>query len=214
MRHLNTRLLTGASVAAMALCLFGQLSAASAMNTETQIKKVKPASGPEFAPITITIKGSDFNTAPGATTVSVGGEPATSVSCRSSHVCTAVTPALGTGSYPVTVTSNSMTSTNPVMFTTTTYSPPVVTVGLSRADELEFSRSALVDKYAAIFDFGNVYLNIQNTLDRYVFITGPTGLVDLPPFETEGYNIPVSSSPYLFSLEEGGTLSVSAETPK
>ncbi len=214
MRLLNTRLLTGASVAVTALCLFGQLSTASAKSTITEIKKISPKSAPELAPVTLTIKGSNFNTEPGGTTVSIGGEPATSVTCSSSKRCTAVTPELSTGSYAVTVTSNGMTSANVVMFTTTPYSPPVVTVGLSRGDALKFSKDRLVDSYAAIFDFGNVYLDIQNTLDRYLFIEGPTGLVDLPPFDTEGYNIPASPTPYLFSLEEGPTLSVLAETPK
>lgn len=193
-------------------------SVASAATPVTQIKRISPASGPELSSIPVTIHGSNFNTSPGQTTISFGGSAASSVSCASSKVCTAMSPELPQGSVEVSVTSNGMTSATPVTFTNETYSPPVVQI-ISRRGAPAFSKAKLRDRYAGIFDPGNIYLQIENTSGATTSITGPTGTIELNSGETAGYNMPVDeSSPYTFKVGSGSgmkqTLTVKTKTPK
>jgi uncharacterized protein (TIGR03437 family) len=211
---IRTTAVMGAACLAFAIC--GPLASASAKPI-TQIKRIMPASGPELSSIPVTIHGSNFSTAPGGTTVSFGGEPALSVTCASTQKCTAMTPELIAGPVEVKATSNGETSTAAIIFTYETYAPPVVKI-TNDASHPVFSQHKLIDRYAGIFDPGNVYLDIENTFPGPVTITGPTGYVDLKEGETAGYNIPVQSVPYTFAVESGTfhrqTLIVKARTPR
>jgi hypothetical protein len=218
MRLSRIPLLVAASVTVAGFAVWGPIGLASAATPVTQIKKIAPASGPELSSIPVKVRGSNFNTASGETMVFFGGEPALSVSCESSKVCTAMTPELIAGPVEVTVTSNGMTSTTPAIFTYETYSPPLVKIVPTKFAPV-FSRIKLVDRYAGIFDPGNVYLQIENTLFDAATVDGPTGLVKLLSGETEGYNLPVDeSTPYVFTIgyafANRETLTVSTETPR
>ncbi len=218
MRSIRTMWLIAASVASAGLAIWGPIGSASASTQVTQIKKISPVSGPEFSSIPVKIKGSNFNTTPGETTVSFDGEPALSVSCESSKRCTAMTPELPAGPVEVTVTSNGMTSSTPATFTYETYSPPLVKIISTKLAPV-FSKTKLRDRYAGIFDPGNIYLQIENTLVAPVTLNGPTGLIKLAHGETAGYNLPVDeSAPYVFKIAYAftnkQTLTVSTETPR
>ncbi|WP_457353404.1 beta strand repeat-containing protein [Sphingomonas sp. UYP23] len=69
---------------------------------------VSPAALVAAAPGSITISGTNF--VPGSTSVSVGGTPATAVSCGSATSCTATAPARSAGVYDVVVTTGSVAS--------------------------------------------------------------------------------------------------------
>ncbi len=197
MRNLPMRLLglTALSVSLGALLLAGAASAAS-----VSITKIGPEGAPEFTSIPVKIHGHDFDTAPGATTVSFGGTEATDVSCTSVSLCTMMSPELGVGSVEVTITSGGMTSTNSATFTYETYSPPVVNIE-SADGGVAFSKGKIKDSYPAIFTPGNIYVNIDNTTAETLSFSGPTGNVTLPAGDDEGYNLPVNeSTPYRFQL--------------
>jgi uncharacterized protein (TIGR03437 family) len=200
----------------MALGVCGPLASASAKPI-TQIGRIAPASGPELSSIPVTIHGSNFSTAPGGTTVSFGGEPATSVTCATTKKCTVMTPELVAGPVEVTATSNGMVSTAPITFTYETYAPPLVKIA-DQTSRPVFSQRKLIDRYAGIFDPGNVYLQIENTFPGSVTITGPTGYLDVNEGEIAGYNIPVQSAPYVFAIESGTfkrqTLTLKTRTPR
>ncbi len=218
MRLSRVSLLIASGVASAGFAVWGPTGLASAATPVTQIKKIVPASGPELSSIPVEVKGSNFNTAPGATTVSFGGEPALSVSCESTKVCTAMTPELIAGPVEVTATSNGMTSTTPITFTYETYSPPLVKI-IPKPSAPVFSKTKLLDRYAGIFDPGNVYLQIENTLFDAATVKGPTGLIKILSGETAGYNLPVNeSTPYVFTIAYAfanrQTLTVSTETPR
>ncbi len=73
------------------------------------VSGVSPQAGSSAGGTTITLTGTNFYTASGSTTIDVGGNAATKVSCSSSTSCTAVTPP-GTGLVDVTATTPSGTS--------------------------------------------------------------------------------------------------------
>ncbi len=217
MRLVSSRLLVIAAALPAAIGV-GSIAEAASAAPVTQIKSIYPSSGPEFSSIPVTVHGTNFNTAPGGTTVSFGGEPATSVTCSSPHICTAMTPMLTEGAVPVTVTSYSETSTNTVTFTYQKYAPPVVTITTKNASPV-FSKSKLKDRYPGIFTPGNVYLQILNSSSATVMLTGPTGTISLEPGLTAGYNVPIQeSTPYIFKIGSGAgkkqTLTLSTKTPK
>ena len=218
MRLALTPALVAAAVLPIAVAAGPLAGSAAATTPVTQIKRISPAAGPEYAPVKVTIHGSNFNTTPGETTVSFGATPASSVSCSSTRICTAMSPELGEAVVPVTVTSNGETSTAPITFAYETYAPPVVKI-VSRNELPAFETTKLTDRYAAIFDPGNIYLQLENVSASAVSLTGPTGTVELPANETEGYNIPVDeAAPYLFELEAATAkkqlLTVATKSPR
>jgi IPT/TIG domain len=215
MRPIPVRMTLAAAAACLGLATCGPIATASA-KPATQITSIEPASGPELSSIPVTIHGSNFSTEPGGTTVSFGGEAATSVKCVTNKRCTAMTPELFEGPVEVTATSNSMTSTATIVFTYEMYAPPLVKI-TNDGGEPVFAQHKLLDRYAGIFDPGNVYLNIENTFPGPVTITGPTGYTELGEDEVAGFNIPAQSMPYLFAVDEGAkhqTLSLKARTPR
>ncbi len=206
-------------ITALALSLSVLAVASASAAAAVTVTKVTPETGPEFAATSVTIRGTGFSTTPGATTVSFGAQPATNVACKSSTLCTALSPYGAEGTVPVTVTVGSSTSTSPISFTFTHYSPPTVNI-VSTRNGAGFSRLKLLDRYPAIFTAGNIYLQITNTTATTQAFSGPTGPVSLAPGSTEGYNIPVNeSSPYLFELTgtpnpARSTLTVSTKQPR
>jgi len=211
------------TAAACMLCgaigVFGLTGSASAAPI-TQIKRIKPVSGPEFSSIPVKIRGSNFNTAPGETQVYFGTEPATSVTCTASTVCTAMTPELPEGTVDVSVTSNGMTSTMTVTFEYQTYSPPTDPVIPGGALGFPvFTRASLTDRYAGIFDPGNVYIQIPNETEEVLKMNGPLGLFTLEPGQSQGFNLPVrEATPYVFRVDSGANnrefLTLKTKTPK
>lgn len=218
MRRTNG-LQTAACVLCASIGLFGVVGSASASPT-AQIKKITPTSGPELSSIPVKITGSNFNTAPGETMVSFGSEPAISVSCTSSTVCTAMTPELPEGAVDVSVTSNGVTSTATVTFDYETYSPPTDPVISGGALGFPvFTKANLTDRYAGIFDPGNIYLQIPNDTEEVLKMNGPEGLFTLNPGESEGFNLPVrEATPYVFRVDSGASnrefLTLHTKTPK
>jgi hypothetical protein len=91
--------------------LLQQVAAVTFIPPPPTVSTISPSSGPITGGTTITINGSGFAPPPGATTVEVGGTPATDVSCTSSTRCTAVTPAHAAGPAQVVVTTASGPST-------------------------------------------------------------------------------------------------------
>ena len=71
---------------------------------------LSPSSGPTAGGTAVTITGSGFSTAAGATAVSFGASPASSVSCGSVTSCLAVGPAGVAGAVDVRVTVGGHTS--------------------------------------------------------------------------------------------------------
>jgi uncharacterized protein (TIGR03437 family) len=199
MRHLFSRRAAGVvAVGALLVLAFSSVASAS---PGLQLKRLKPASGPEYASSTIDIKGKGFNTTPGATTVSFGGTAAPSVTCSSSTLCVVTTPDLPEGPVAVTVTTGASTSTAQT-FTATTYDPPIVLIK-SKKSGARFSKTHLTDSYPAIFDTGNIYLNIENVTTSSQAVTdnvsGP-GTFTLEPGDTEGFNVPAVLGPYTFTI--------------
>jgi hypothetical protein len=200
--------------------LFGLTATASAKTPTTQIKKITPTSGPELSSIPVKITGSNFNTTPGETLVDFGSEAAASVSCTSSTACTAMTPELPEGTVDVSVTSNGMTSTATVTFDYETYSPPTDPVISDGSLGFPvFTKANLKDRYAGIFDPGNIYLQIPNDTEEVLRMNGPEGLFTLNPGESEGFNLPVrESTPYVFRVDSGADnkefLTLNTKTPK
>jgi len=89
------------------------------------VSGLSPSSGPATGGTTVTISGSNFSTASGATQVSFGSQPATSVACSSDTTCTAVAPASSLpGFVDVKVTSAGIPSTA-VLADRYTYDPVV-----------------------------------------------------------------------------------------
>lgn len=186
-----------ASLAATAVLVSPASAAAS-----TSLSKIKPASGPELASSTVTLHGKGFSTIPGATEVTFAGQAALSVTCSSSTVCVATTPTdIAEGSVPVIVSSGGSVSA-PQMFDFTAYSPPTVDILTSMKGAAQFKKRKLKDFYPAIFDAGNIYLNITNTTSSTVTVTGnfALGSFELPAGENEGLNIPAQSTPYTFTI--------------
>jgi hypothetical protein len=73
------------------------------------VTQLQPTVGPANGGTTVTITGTDFATAAGATTIRFGQAGATNVSCSSTTTCTATSPA-GVGVTDVTVTVDGRTS--------------------------------------------------------------------------------------------------------
>jgi uncharacterized protein (TIGR03437 family) len=199
MRHSLSRRFVGvAAVGALSVLAFSSVASAS---PGLQLKKLKPASGPEFASSTIDLKGKGFSTTPGATTVSFGGTAALSVACSSSTLCVVTTPDLPPGPVDVTVTSGASTSA-PQTFTATEYDPPIVAIKSKRSGP-SFRKTHLTDAYPGIFDTGNVYLNIENVTTSSQTVTdnvpGP-GTFTLEPGDTQGFNMPAALGPYTFTV--------------
>lgn len=215
MRNRSVRLVSITALAAVLSVLAVASSSAAAAVTVT---KVTPETGPEYSATPVKIHGTGFDIEPGSTTVSFGGQPATDVACKSTKLCTALTPYGAEGTVPVTVTVGETTSTSPITFTFSTYSPPKVDIVAGKKGA-GFSRAKLTDRYPGIFTAGNVYLQISNTTTTSQTFTGPTGSVTLEPGSTEGYNVPVNeSSPYVFELTETTatkkTLTVKTKQPR
>jgi IPT/TIG domain-containing protein len=203
-----------------AIGLFGIVGPAWASSPTTQVRKISPAGGPEFSSIPVKITGSNFNVAPDETQIYFGTEPATSVSCVSTRACTAMTPELPEGAVDVSVTSNGMTSTTTVTFDYELYSPPTVPVISGGALGFPvFTKANLKDRYAGIFDPGNVYLQIPNATDEVLKMNGPLGLFTLEPGQSQGFNLPVrEATPYVFRVDSGANnrefLTLRTKTPK
>jgi hypothetical protein len=216
MHRIPIRILALASLALPVVFALPGVTIASA-SRGLAITKLVPNSAPEFTAVPVKIVGSGFDTTPGATTVSFGGTPAEDVNCKSSRVCTVVTPFIADGPVEVTVTVGEVTS-NPLEFLSEVYRPPLVSIEPVRGS-FEFAETRLTDRYAAIFTPGNVYLQIKNSTLTSQTITGPTGPVTLEPGEIEGYNVPVQeATPYEFTLEGAakpakGKLTVKTKAP-
>src|SRR6202035_5852832 len=73
------------------------------------ITGISPNSGPGTGGTVVTITGTNFSTASGATTVAFGGTAGTSVSCSSTTSCAASSP-VGSGTVDVTATVGGQTS--------------------------------------------------------------------------------------------------------
>jgi len=73
------------------------------------VSGVVPASGPATGATSVTIVGTNFGTAPGATSITFGANSATNVSCTATQ-CTATTPP-GAGTVDVVVAVNTLPST-------------------------------------------------------------------------------------------------------
>src|SRR5439155_1074397 len=73
------------------------------------ISAINPASGPAAGGTAVTITGSNFSTAAGATTVAFGAAAGTGVSCASTTSCTATSP-VGSGTVDVRATVGGQTS--------------------------------------------------------------------------------------------------------
>jgi manganese oxidase len=86
---------------------------------------VQPSSGPATGGTSVTITGTAFSSTPGATTIQFGSNAATGVSCSSTTVCTATSPA-GTGTVHIIVTVDGVAST-PNAFDSFTYTSAVLT---------------------------------------------------------------------------------------
>lgn len=199
MRHPFCRRFAGVAAAgALSVLAFSSVASAS---PGLQLKRLKPASGPEYASSTIDLKGKGFSTTPGATTVSFGGTAALSVACSSSTLCVVTTPDLPEGPVAVTATTGASTSA-PQTFTALPYDPPVITIK-SKKGLPRFSKTHLTDAYAGIFDTGNVYLNIENATASSQTVVdnvpGP-GTFTLEPGFTEGFNMPAALGPYTFTV--------------
>jgi len=74
------------------------------------VSAISPSSGPTAGGTTVTITGTGFNTAPGATTVKFGVATATGVSCATVTSCIATSPS-GSGTVDVTATVGGISST-------------------------------------------------------------------------------------------------------
>jgi hypothetical protein len=179
----------------------GLMSSAASAAPGLALHRISPVSGPQLASTTVTLHGSGFSTTPGATQVSFGSEAALSVSCSSSRLCVASTPfVFATGPVPVTVTVGASTSGSQT-FTYVPFSPPVVNIVTAHmSHQAQFSRKRLKDFYPAVFDVGNVYLEITNTTAATQEVTGNGPNFTLPAGETEGLNMPATEVPYTFTL--------------
>lgn len=80
------------------------------------LSSISPTSGPAAGGTTVTFTGTSFDTAPGMTSFSFGGAPATGVSCSSSTTCTGSTPA-GAGSVTVTAAVDGAPASGTAVFT-------------------------------------------------------------------------------------------------
>ncbi|MGH9921002.1 MAG: IPT/TIG domain-containing protein, partial [Nitrososphaerales archaeon] len=80
------------------------------------VSAINPTSGPVAGGSVVTITGTNFATASGATNIDFGSSASSTVSCSSTTSCTATSPA-GTGTVDVTVTTAGGTATSPVQFT-------------------------------------------------------------------------------------------------
>jgi len=92
-------------------------AAVTAGQTDLTVTGVDPASGPADASAPVTVTGTGFSTAPGATAVDFGSVPATDVTCRSSSACTVERPEQAPGAEPVTATVAGETSADAATFT-------------------------------------------------------------------------------------------------
>lgn len=199
MRHQFFRRVLGlAAAGALSALAFSSVASAS---SGLKLTNLKPSDGPEFASSTIDVKGKGFSTTPGATSVSFGGTAALSVACSSSTLCVVTTPDLPLGPAAVTVTVGASTSMART-FTATPFNPPTIAIKSNKAGA-RFKKTHLTDTYPAIFDTGNVYLNIQNTTASSQTVTdnvpGP-GTFTLEPGLTEGFNMPAALGPYVFTI--------------
>jgi M6 family metalloprotease-like protein len=88
------------------------------------IAAVSPQSGPAEGGTVLTVTGTGFVV--GATTVTVGGVPASSVNVTSAATLTALTPAHAPGAAAVAVTTSYGTATLPASFTYLTPAPPAL----------------------------------------------------------------------------------------
>lgn len=75
------------------------------------VASVDPSTGVPAGGTAVTITGSRFSTAPGATSITFGGTPATDVTCASTTTCTATTPPGPVGPVTVVVATASGAST-------------------------------------------------------------------------------------------------------
>ena len=71
---------------------------------------MQPSSGPVAGGTAVTITGTNFSSAPGATSVSFGSNASTTVSCASTTVCTATSPAAAAGTVDIIVTVDGSSS--------------------------------------------------------------------------------------------------------
>lgn len=196
MRQLTPRTL---GLALLAVSLGVLAPSASASATSLRLESITPPRAPEFTSVAVTIHGKGFSTVPGATIVSFGGTAAEDVICKSTSVCTAMTPELPAGPVEVQASVGELTSDTKT-FTYETYSPPSVEI-LSSEDGPTFSKRSITDRYPGIFTPGNVYLDIVNSSTEVEDFSGPTGPVSLEPGSVEGYNVPVTpGTPYVFRL--------------
>jgi hypothetical protein len=84
-------------------------SAADDYNYVPSVTSLEPDFGPTTGGTVVTIEGTGFATADGATTVDFGSTPATDISCSSSQQCSATSPE-GSGAVAVSVTVQGETS--------------------------------------------------------------------------------------------------------
>jgi hypothetical protein len=87
-----------------------------------ELTLISPGSGTTGT--TVTLTGTGFSTAPGGTTFTFSGIPATGVTCVSATQCTAVVPGMTTQTVYVLATVDGHTSLNGVGFTNTARLPP------------------------------------------------------------------------------------------
>ena len=92
-------------------------AAVTAGQTDLTVTGVDPASGPAGTSAPVTVTGTGFSTAPGATAIDFGSTPALHVTCDSTSACTVERPELAAGSEPVTATVAGETSADAATFT-------------------------------------------------------------------------------------------------
>ncbi|WP_140849167.1 putative Ig domain-containing protein [Sphingomonas glacialis] len=136
---------------------------------------VSPAALVAAATGSITITGTNF--VPGSTSVSVGGTPATGVSCGSATSCTATAPARSAGVYDVVVTTGSVASAT------------------SAADQLVYVSAPTV---AAAFSPGSI-TTAQTTTLTVTLTNGNTGTA------LTGVTLAPSTLPSGLTLSGSGT---------
>jgi len=114
------------------------------------VTAITPSSGPPGGGTIVSISGTGFSAANGATTVRFGASLATGVNCSSSTSCVATSPA-GSGTVHVTATVNGLTSATSAadQFTYTGNQPPTPTISTPSAslswkvgDRITFSGGA------------------------------------------------------------------------
>jgi len=203
------------ALAASAAVVAGTVPAGAAAPSP-HVTTISPVSGPQSSSIPFRVHGAHFDTDPGATSISFGGTEATDVNCPKPSVCTAMTPEIAaTGPVEVTVTTGGV-ALNPVLFTVTAYSPPVVRIAVNAHGDAIFSQTQLGDTYPAMSNPGDDFFNIENQTAADQTVTcALLGPLTVPAGATLGYDLPLGAGPYVFFITGSpkAVLTVKAKSP-